>query len=151
MSGAKCLHWVSVWGKSGFYVHGYWPLVPVVVTRQWIISTICQVWPNFQSCIAWWVYWRSRPPWHSLFWIVIGTTVSNQSGFGPEKLFGSVPNPSKTPTRFDLAGLLPGWDINLRLFGRIEPGPQFHFTVPATLASMKYLSTDCIVTWSIHR
>jgi len=31
-------------------------------------------------------------------------SVSNGSGFGPEKRFGSVPEPSKNPTRSVLAG-----------------------------------------------
>jgi len=33
---------------------------------------------------------------------------------------------------------------------RIGTGPQFHFTVPATLAPIKYLNSDHIATWSIR-
>jgi len=46
------------------------------------------------------------------------------------------------PTRLVLAGLLPGPDIYLRFFGRVEPGLRFHITVPATLAPIKFLSSD---------
>jgi hypothetical protein len=51
--------------------------------------------------------------------------------------FGSVP--SQNPTRFDLAELLPGPDINLRFVGRVVPGLYHHFTVPGTYTSIYYL------------
>jgi hypothetical protein len=47
-------------------------------------------------------------------------------------------------SRSVLAGLLPGQDINPRFFGRVEPGPQFHITVHATLAPIKHSSSDRI-------
>jgi len=34
--------------------------------------------------------------------------------------------------------------------GRVRTGPQFHFTVSTTLATIKYLSFDRIMTWSIR-
>jgi len=66
-------------------------------------------------------------------------------------MFSSVPNPAKKLNRFVLAGLLPGPDINPRLFGRVVPGPRFHFTVPATFAPIKYLSSDHIMIWPVRR
>ena len=38
-----------------------------------------------------------------------------------------------------------------RVRGRVVTGPRFHITVPASLPPIKYLSSDCIVTWSVHR
>jgi hypothetical protein len=61
------------------------------------------------------------------------SSVSNGSGFGPEKRFGSVPDPSINPTRSVLAELLPGPDIEPWVFSRVGTGPRFHFTVPSTL------------------
>jgi len=37
-----------------------------------------------------------------------------------------------------------------RVRGRVGTGPRFHFTVLTTLAAIKYLSSDRIVTWSIR-
>jgi hypothetical protein len=37
-----------------------------------------------------------------------------------------------------------------RVRGRVGTGPRFHFTVLTTLAPIKYLSSDRIVTWSIR-
>ena len=68
-----------------------------------------------------------------------------RSGFWPAVRFGSVPNPAKYPTHCVLAGLLPGPDINPRLFGRVVPGPRFHSTVPATFTPITYLSSDRIM------
>jgi len=79
------------------------------------------------------------------------TSVSNGSGlpgFGPGWNRTEGPGPGQEPpsdsTRSVLVGLLPGPDINPMFFGRVEPGPQFHITVPATLAPIKYLSSDHI-------
>jgi len=36
-----------------------------------------------------------------------------------------------------LAGLLPRPDIYPRFFGRVDPGPQFHFVVTTTLAVLR--------------
>jgi len=57
----------------------------------------------------------------------------------------------KNATCVVLPRLLPGPDINRRLFGRVVPGPRFHIILPATLAPIKYLSCDRIMTWSIGR
>ena len=38
-----------------------------------------------------------------------------------------------------------------RVRGQVWTGPRFHFTVPTTLAPIKYLSFDCIMTWSIRK
>jgi hypothetical protein len=80
-------------------------------------------------------------------------SVSNGSGlpgFGPGWNRPEDPGPGQeppsNPTRSVLAGLLPGPDINPRFFGRVEPGPRFRNTVPATLAPIKYLSYDRIMT-----
>jgi len=35
--------------------------------------------------------------------------------------------------------------------GCFRTGPRFHFTVPTALALIKYLSFDCIMTWSIPK
>jgi len=35
--------------------------------------------------------------------------------------------------------------------GRVRTGSRFHFTVPTTLAPIKYLSFDRIMTWSIRK
>jgi len=59
--------------------------------------------------------------------------------------FGSVPDPANDPTRCVLAGLLPGTDINPWFFGQVGPGLQFHNLVPATLAPIKYMCCDRIV------
>jgi len=81
------------------------------------------------------------------------TSVSNGyglPGFGPgwNRTKGPVPGqePPSNMNLFGLLGLLPGPDINLRFLGPVEPGPGFHFTVPATLAPMKYRGSDRIVT-----
>jgi len=78
-------------------------------------------------------------------------SVSNGSGlpgFGPgwnqPEGPGLGQEPPSNPTCSVLAGLLPGPDINPRFFGRVEPGPRFHITVPATVAPIKYLSSDRI-------
>jgi len=71
---------------------------------------------------------------------------SGLSGFGPGWTRTEGPGlgqePPSNPTRSVLAGLLPGSDINPRFFGRVEPGPLFHITVPPTFAPIKYLSSD---------
>ena len=54
-------------------------------------------------------------------------------------------DPAKNSTRFVVAGLLPGPDIHLQLFGQVVPEPRFHFMVPATFGPIKYMSSDCIV------
>jgi hypothetical protein len=38
-----------------------------------------------------------------------------------------------------------------RVRGRIGTRPRFHITVPSTLTPIKWLSSDCIVTWSVRR
>jgi len=38
-----------------------------------------------------------------------------------------------------------------RVQGRVRTRPRFHFTVPTTLAPIKYSSFDCIMTWSIRK
>jgi len=72
------------------------------------------------------------------------SSVSNGSvlpGFGPgwDRMDGPSPGqePPSNPTLFVLAGLL--------------PGPQIHCTVPLTLTPNKYMSSDRIVTWSVHK
>jgi len=58
-------------------------------------------------------------------------SVSNGSGFGPEKRFGSVPEPSKNPTRSDLAGQTRHLPVNPRdLPGLARPvGSNLRFCV----------------------
>jgi hypothetical protein len=46
------------------------------------------------------------------------------------------------PTRSVLAGLLPGPDINPRFLAGLNPDRGSIFAVPATFASIKYLSSD---------
>jgi len=79
-------------------------------------------------------------------------SVSNGSGvpgFGPGWNRTEGPGlglkPPINPNRFVMAGLLPRLDTNLWYFGWVEPGPQFHSTVPATFSPIKYLSCDRIV------
>jgi len=79
------------------------------------------------------------------------SSVSNGSGlpgFGPGWNRPEGPGPGQEPpsnlSRSVLAGLLPGPDITLRIFGRVEPGPRFHIMLPATFAPIKYLSSDRI-------
>jgi hypothetical protein len=55
-------------------------------------------------------------------------------------------NPIQKLSCFILAGLLTRRDINLRYFGRVTAGPQFDLKLPATLAPIKYLSSECIMT-----
>jgi len=83
----------------------------------------------------------------------IAISVSNGSGlpgFGPgwNRSEGPGPGqePSSNPTLLVLAGWLPGPDINPRVFGRVEPGPRFHSTVPVTITPIKYMSFDHFVT-----
>ena len=38
-----------------------------------------------------------------------------------------------------------------RVWGQVGTGLRFHITVPSTLAPIKYLSSDRIVTWSVRR
>jgi len=38
-----------------------------------------------------------------------------------------------------------------RVRGRVRTRPRFHFTVPPTLAPIKYLSSDRIMTWSVRK
>jgi len=38
-----------------------------------------------------------------------------------------------------------------RVWGRVRTGLRFHFTVPPTLAPIKYLSSDRIMTWSVRK
>ena len=38
-----------------------------------------------------------------------------------------------------------------RVRGWVRTGPRFHFTVPTTLAPIKYLSSNRIMTWSIRK
>jgi hypothetical protein len=85
--------------------------------------------------------------------LLVTLSVSNGSGlpgFGPGRTRSEGPSPGQeppsNPTCSVLAGLLPGLDINPRIFGRVEPGPQFHITVPATSLPIKYLSSDHIMT-----
>jgi len=67
---------------------------------------------------------------------------SGLPGFGPGWNRPKGPGPGQEPpsnlTRSVLAGLLPGLDINPPFFVRVEPGPQFHITVPTTFAPIKY-------------
>jgi hypothetical protein len=39
--------------------------------------------------------------------------------------------------------------MNLWFFDHVGPGPRVHILVPATLAPIKYISCDQIMTWSI--
>jgi len=75
-----------------------------------------------------------------LYLVYAVLSVSNGSGlpgFGPGWNRTEAPGPGQeppsNPTRSVLAGLLPGPDIYPRFFGRVEPGPRFHFAVPTTL------------------
>jgi len=38
-----------------------------------------------------------------------------------------------------------------RVRGWVGTGPRFYITVPATLPPIKYLSSDCMVTWSVRK
>jgi hypothetical protein len=83
-------------------------------------------------------------------------SVSYRSGlpsFGPGWNRPEGPCPGQEPagnlTHSFLAELLPGPDINPWFFDRVEPSPLFYITVPATLAAIKHLSSDRIMTWSI--
>ena len=85
-------------------------------------------------------------------------SVSNGSGlpgFGPGWNWPEGPGPGQeprsNPTCCIWAGSLPWPDINPRFFGRVEPGPQFHITVPAILAPITYLRSDRITIWSVCR
>jgi len=49
------------------------------------------------------------------------------------------------------AGLFPRPDISPQLVGRVEPGPQFHIMVPASVALIKFSSSDRIMTWWLCR
>jgi len=53
------------------------------------------------------------------------------SGWKRPKGPGPGQEPPSNPTWVTNAGLLPGPDINPRMFGRLGPGPQLHITVPA--------------------
>jgi len=68
------------------------------------------------------------------------SSVSPGSGFGPDKQFSSVPDPSKKPNRSVLARLVPGPDINPQFFGRVYHTAEPHFRELSTLAPIKYLS-----------
>jgi len=59
--------------------------------------------------------------------------------------------PGQKPEPLDYAGFLPGPDIISWFFGQVVPRLQFHFTVPATFAPIKFLSSDHMRTWSVHR
>ena len=50
-------------------------------------------------------------------------------------MFGLVPDLAENPTRFVLAGLLPGSDINTWVFGRVGTGLQCQLESSYTLAS----------------
>jgi hypothetical protein len=47
--------------------------------------------------------------------------------------------------RVSVGGVLPEPDIYPQVFGWVGTRPWFHFTVPATLAPIKYLSYDRIM------
>ena len=86
------------------------------------------------------------------------TSVSNGSGLpgvGPGWNRPEGPGPSQelpsNPTRSGLAGLLPGPDINPRFLAGLNPDRGSIFAVPATVAPIKYLSSDRITIWSVRR
>jgi len=84
------------------------------------------------------------------------TCVSNGSGkpaSGPVsgRRFGSGCYPAKNLNRYVLAGLLPGPTRNPSFFGRVGTVPRVHFVVPTFMGSIKYLSSDRIMTWCIRR
>jgi len=70
------------------------------------------------------------------WWVVLATGPGNPPEVrflaGGSVRFGSVPDHANNPTRFVLAGLLPGPDINPRVFGLGGTAPLFDFTVLST-------------------
>jgi len=58
--------------------------------------------------------------------------------------------PSQNPTHFVLVWLFPGTDLKSGILDWVEPGLQFHYTVPATFTPIQDLNSDCIITWSIR-
>jgi len=54
-------------------------------------------------------------------------------------------------TRWSSPGCYPENRGTHRVRGQVGTGPRFHITVPSTLAPIKYLSSDRIVTWSVRR
>jgi hypothetical protein len=52
--------------------------------------------------------------------------------------------PPSNPNRSGLTGLLPGLDINPRFLAGLNPHLGFIFAIPATVAPIKYLSSDRI-------
>jgi len=85
-------------------------------------------------------------------------SVSNSSGlpgFGPgwnrPKGPGPGQEPPSSPSCSGLAGLLPGPDINPRFLAGLNLDRGSIFAVPATVAPIKYLSSDRITLWSVRR
>jgi hypothetical protein len=78
-------------------------------------------------------------------WLVLATGPGNP----PAVRFlagGSGRYPAKNRNRYVLAGLLPGPNRNPVFFGRVGTGPLVYFAVPTFLATIKYLSSDRIMT-----
>jgi len=69
----------------------------------------------------------------------------------PEKQFISVPYQSSNPTCFVLVGLLPGLEINPRCFGQVLHTAGPHYCGLKMLTPIKYLSSDYITIWYIHK
>lgn len=57
-----------------------------------------------------------------------------QTGFRPEKLFGSVLEASNHRIHIEFVAVLNAADMNLRCIGLHAPEPRFHIPFPATLA-----------------
>ena len=56
-----------------------------------------------------------------------------------------------TRTGWSCPGCYPENRSTHRVQGQVRTGPRFHYAVPTTLAPIKYLSSDRIMTWSIHK
>ena len=76
--------------------------------------------------------------------LATGPVTRQRSGFWLAVQFCLVPDPAKNPTRFVLAGLLPGPVTNLWSFGQVQHTAEPYFCDLRTLPAIKYLSSDRI-------
>jgi hypothetical protein len=110
------------------------------------------------------VIWNS-PSWQSQLFSCSGipvpwdsSSVSNGSGlpgFGPGWTRNRGPGPGQVPPRNPtaqvLAGCYPDRTYTHGFLAVLEPDRGSNCTVPTTLATIKYLSSDHIMTWWIRR
>jgi len=62
-----------------------------------------------------------------------------------------VRNCQASPTGWPALGCYPDRIWTRGFWAGLEPARSLKIAVPTTLAAIKYLSSDCIATWSVHR